>query len=82
MKKPFKETKVFAFMMGGLRIADKFALGGNVFNVLDQNNTPSGQLDAQKSLRDFIVWIPFLVMAYMFVTGKIDVQTFLDSAPK
>lgn len=66
MKKPFKETKVFGVLKNGLRIVDKFATGGTVFNVLDENNAPEGSFDYPKLLRDLIVWMPFVLLALQF----------------
>lgn len=62
MKKLFKETLGGKIVLGAARVADKLGTSGLVFNMIDKNNAPKGELDAQKSFRDFLVWIPLLVL--------------------
>jgi hypothetical protein len=41
---------------GVLRLTDKLATGGIVYNIKDDNGSPSGKVDKNKAVRDFIIY--------------------------
>tara|TARA_R110002020_G_scaffold418293_1_gene627559 strand:+ start:203 stop:433 length:231 start_codon:yes stop_codon:yes gene_type:complete len=57
----------------GLRIVDKVLTSGLIFNRKDKNGAKEGAIDKPKALRDFIVWIP-LVIIVLQICGVISLD--------
>ena len=69
VKVPFKDRPAGIFLKGlgkgALKIADKWATGGVIFNKLEDRgpNSPAGKLDGKKWIRDIImVTVPVVTL--------------------